>query len=79
MRTHLKNVYGSVCMASVSAGSAVTLGLFYPENSFLQPGLISQLAGLGLLIGLLATRSSKQNIGMRFSMLLALAFCIGKF
>ncbi|KAF4523983.1 hypothetical protein B566_EDAN010791 [Ephemera danica] len=76
VRTHLKNVYGCVCMATLAAGVAASLGLLYPSLPF-QPGLLTQLGGLGFLVALMATRNNKQNMLMRFGLLMAVAVCIG--
>ncbi|XP_065348244.1 bax inhibitor 1 [Cloeon dipterum] len=77
VRDHLKNVYACLTVSTMLSGGAAWFGLNYPNMSIVQPGFLTQLGAVGLLIGLMATRNSKQNQPMRMGMLAALAYCIG--
>jgi len=79
VRGHLKNVYACLTVSTLVSGLAAWLGLSYPDVSLIQPGFLTQIGGVALLIGLMATRNSKQNQPMRMGMLAALAYCIGTF
>jgi FtsH-binding integral membrane protein len=78
VRTHLKNVYACLTLSTLVSGAAAWLGLSYPSVGFIQPGFLTQIGGVALLIGLMATRNSKQNQPLRMGMLTALAYCIGR-
>ncbi|XP_059488661.1 bax inhibitor 1 [Neocloeon triangulifer] len=77
VRSHLKNVYACLTLSTLVSGLAAWLGLAYPNVGLIQPGFLTQIGGVGLLIGLMATRNSKQNQPLRMGMLAGLAYCIG--
>lgn len=74
LRQHLKNVYGCLSLATVSAAAGAYV---YPYIEFLQSSLLTNLIGLGLLIALLCTPDNGKNKPLRLGYLLGIAFMLG--
>ena len=73
-KKHLKNVYSSLAMSmfAAAAGSAVHM-----YTQFLKGGILSALAGIGLLLLLRFTPHNSKNQMTRIGYLMGFAFCSG--
>ncbi|KAF4524353.1 hypothetical protein B566_EDAN007529 [Ephemera danica] len=78
VRTHLTNVYGCLCLTTLTAGLAAIFGLLYPEL-YSQPHFFTftHLGEIGLIVALSATHGNKERMLLRFNILLILAVCLG--
>jgi len=71
---HLKNVYSAV---SFSVGSAAVGAFVHLYSTILGAGVLSSLASVGLLVGLLATPHDGKNQLQRLGLLCGFAFLSG--
>ncbi|CAK9814863.1 Probable Bax inhibitor 1 [Anthophora plagiata] len=74
VRQHLKNVYGCLSMATVSAAAGAYVHLF---TELLQANLLTTLGTFGLLYSLINTPDNGKNQKLRLSYLLGFAFMSG--
>ncbi|KOC66099.1 putative Bax inhibitor 1 [Habropoda laboriosa] len=74
VRQHLKNVYGCLSMATVSASAGAYIHLF---TELLQANLLTTLGTFGLLFALTSTPDNGKNQKLRLSYLLGFAFMSG--
>lgn len=74
VRQHLRNVYASVTMSTISAGAGAYVHMFTQWKS---GGLLTVLASLGLILLLLSTPDTGKNRQLRLSYLLGFAFFSG--
>lgn len=72
-RSHLKNVYSCLAIAMLAAGAGSYAHLF----TFLQAGLLSMVATIGLLVWLGMTPNDGHNQGKRLGLLSGFAFFSG--
>lgn len=74
VRQHLKNVYGCVSLATVSAAVGAYV---HPYTELLQASLLTNLIGIGLLLALVCTPDNGKNQKLRLGYLLGIAFMLG--
>jgi len=76
VRQHLRNVYASVAMSTVSAAMGVYVNIV---TQIVSAGLLTLLGSLGLLLLLLTTPDNGKNRHVRLGYLLGFAFCVGRY
>jgi len=74
VRHHLKNVYGAVALASVSAATGAFVHLY---STTLGAGILTSLAAIGMLMTLMMTPHDGKNDAKRLGFLSGFAFFSG--
>jgi hypothetical protein len=74
VRQHLKNVYASLTLSTVSAGVGAYIQIY---TELLSAGLLTLLGSLGFLIALMATSDNGKNTRQRLGYLLGFSFFAG--
>lgn len=74
VRQHLKNVYGTLMM---TCGSALA-GVYVDMYTWFQAGILSAIAGAGLMLMLIATPDTGKNTNLRLGYLLGFGLTSGK-
>ncbi|CAH0604731.1 unnamed protein product [Chrysodeixis includens] len=73
VRQHLKNVYGTLMM---TCGSALA-GVYVDMYTWFQAGILSAIAGAGLMLMLIATPDNGKNTNLRLGYLLGFGLTSG--
>lgn len=74
MRQHLKNVYASLTLSTVSAGVGAYIHIY---TELLSAGLLTLLGSVGFLIALIATSDNGKNTRLRLGYLMGFSFFTG--
>lgn len=74
LRQHLKNVYGCLSLATLSAAAGAYVHMY---TQFLQASFLTTIGTLGLLFALICTPDNGKNQKLRLSYLLGFAFLSG--
>lgn len=75
VKNHLKNTYGTMAVAILSATAGAYAHLY---TLLLSGGLLSSLVSFGLMMALISTPHTAANVNKRMGYLLGLAFASGK-
>lgn len=74
VKEHLKNVYGTMGLALMACALGGYVHIF---TSILSAGMISTFGSIGLLIWLLLSTPTPENLGKRFGILMGFSFLTG--
>lgn len=74
MRRHLRNVYASLTLSTVSAGVGTYIQIY---TELLSVGLLTLFGSLGFLIALMVTSDNGKNTRQRLGFLLGFSFFAG--
>lgn len=74
VKKHLKNVYGTMGLALMACALGGYVHLF---TSILSAGMLSTFGSLGLMIWLLASTPTPENLSKRFGLLMGFSFLTG--